>query len=257
MKTRLVSSVLYAALVLSAVALGGWFYVGIIGFLGLRCAFEYARMLRYKGHTDHMLSIMLGTAFVAAGIGVFDYMHSYPYLAFLLLPLLLLREFWQEGGNLLSALLSWAGMLYLGFGFGALLSMGDFGLYTCFLAFLICWSTDCGAFFIGTTIGKRKLCPRISPNKSVEGAVGGILLCLAVCLTYNHFLLELGFWQVVLIALFCSLMGQLGDLCESAIKRYAGVKDSGHIMPGHGGIFDRMDSMTMAAPALLFILSIF
>lgn len=257
MKERVLSGIVYAALIMSAVALGGWYFVGIIGFMAIVCAYEFAKMMKDKGHTDNIIFVILGVVFIVLGMSVFDYVFSYPVVVILPLAAIMYREMRRQDGSLESGLVAWAGLLYLGLGFGSLMTLEVYNWLICLFAFLITVATDCGAFFVGCAIGKHKLMPRVSPKKSVEGAVGGILICVLACLTYNHFLLTLNTWQVVAIAVFCSLMGQLGDLLESFIKRYAGVKDSGNIMPGHGGLFDRLDSMMLVAPVLFFLLRIF
>ncbi|EUJ60900.1 phosphatidate cytidylyltransferase [Listeria fleischmannii] len=146
--------------------------------------------------------------------------------------------------------------IYVGFGFHYLSMTRDAGLYYVIFALLIVWSTDTGAYFIGRQIGKRKLAPHVSPNKTVAGFVGGIVCALIVAGGFYYFAdlpLAIGLILVALIVL--SIFGQLGDLVESALKRYYGVKDSGKILPGHGGILDRFDSLLFVLP-LLHILQI-
>ncbi len=130
------------------------------------------------------------------------------------------------------------------------------GLSWCFFAFLLVWITDTGAFFIGTAFGKRKLAPRVSPNKSVEGAIGGVLFAV---------ILGFGFWMItkqgnltaiLFLSVLTSIVSQIGDLFESALKRSAGVKDSGDLIPGHGGILDRFDSFLFALPVVYYAISL-
>lgn len=107
-------------------------------------------------------------------------------------------------------------------------------------------STDIGAYFIGSKIGKRKLAPTISPNKTLEGSIGGMVMALiiaAVYLRFADFTYTYSYGTMLIIAVVLSATGQFGDLIESAFKRHFGVKDSGHIIPGHGGILDRFDSV--------------
>jgi phosphatidate cytidylyltransferase len=144
--------------------------------------------------------------------------------------------------------------LYVGYGFHALASVrNDAGLDTLFLFLLIVWSTDSGAYIFGRQFGKHKLWPAISPNKTWEGSIGGTLLAMVVALIYLQFFPQLYSIKVMLlIALIFSIFGQFGDLIESAYKRYYGVKDSGKILPGHGGILDRFDSLLVVLPLLHF-----
>lgn len=130
------------------------------------------------------------------------------------------------------------------------------------LIFICAWVTDSGAYFAGYFLGRHKLAPHLSPKKTVEGAVGGMLACVVFCLLYIV-VLENGFgysvdpaeyvWIAVLGAV-ASGFAQLGDLTASAVKRDCGVKDFGYILPGHGGLMDRFDSVVFIAPLIYYIL---
>jgi phosphatidate cytidylyltransferase len=154
--------------------------------------------------------------------------------------------FWQ-GSRVARAL---AGLLVLAPSWAALLilhSRFDHG-YFILLAFII-WGADTGAYFAGRAFGKRKLAPQVSPGKSWEGVIGGLLLALAVAGVATYWLEPVGgypaFFMLVFVTVFISV---LGDLMESLFKRVMNLKDSGGILPGHGGVLDRLDSLTAAAP---------
>lgn len=121
---------------------------------------------------------------------------------------------------------------------------------------VIIWTTDSGAYFVGRKIGKHKLAPSISPNKTIEGALGGLVLAVGVALVYQQ-ILPVFDTNITALWIGCvvSVSGQIGDLLESKVKRYYDVKDSGNILPGHGGILDRFDSILLVF-TLLFILDI-
>ena len=133
------------------------------------------------------------------------------------------------------------------------------GLYTLMLPVLVCAATDTFAYFVGRRLGKRSLAPHISPKKTLEGALGGGVLALVLLVAVGIGLQWLGLAQVrmellCLYTLTASAVGQFGDLCLSAVKRVAGIKDFGDVLPGHGGILDRMDSCMLALPyTYLFI----
>jgi phosphatidate cytidylyltransferase len=120
---------------------------------------------------------------------------------------------------------------------------------------VLTWASDTGAYFAGRLIGGRKLIPSVSPGKTVAGSVGGLVLTVAVAYAFVHWLLvpraQLGFtpWGLVLFGLAISVVAQIGDLAESLLKREAGVKDSGSVFPGHGGVLDRLDSLFFVLPA--------
>lgn len=136
----------------------------------------------------------------------------------------------------------------------ALYQRGGDARYIFFLCAIV-WFGDTGAYFAGRSLGKHKLAPRMSPNKTWEGAIGGIIASVVgaslITLFYGEGFLA---WALVIpCAVFGGIFGQLGDLTESTFKRFAEVKDSGKIFPGHGGFLDRVDGLLFAAPAIWFI----
>ncbi|WP_311198566.1 phosphatidate cytidylyltransferase [Jeotgalibaca sp. MA1X17-3] len=149
--------------------------------------------------------------------------------------------------------------LYVGRGFHYFLMTADMGFFTVMFVLFIVWSTDIGAYLLGMKFGKTKLAPVISPNKSIEGAVGGVATAVVVSLIYVTFYnqMNLSILLLVFLTILLSVVGQLGDLTESAFKRYFGVKDSGKILPGHGGILDRFDSLLFVMPLFQIFLSIY
>jgi phosphatidate cytidylyltransferase len=126
------------------------------------------------------------------------------------------------------------------------------GAWRLLYVFFLIFAADTGAYFAGRRFGKRKLAAAVSPGKSIEGAIGGLLLCAVWAGTGGVAIFEPGtkLWMFVLLSLAVAAVSILGDLTESLFKRAAGVKDSGTILPGHGGILDRVDSLLAAAPAM-------
>ena len=132
------------------------------------------------------------------------------------------------------------------------------GIYL--LIFCVCaaWMTDIFAYFVGSKLGKHKLCPKISPKKSVEGAIGGVLGAVIVCelllLVFNKYVFtepaKLSYIAVLFVSIILSIAGMFGDLAASTIKRNFGIKDFGNLLPGHGGIMDRFDSLLFIMPVL-------
>lgn len=123
------------------------------------------------------------------------------------------------------------------------------------LLLLMIWGGDAGAYYIGRGMGKRKLSPRVSPNKTVEGAIGGIIVTfLAASVAKLTFLPLFSWTDLLVLSPLLAVFGILGDLCESMLKRSAGVKDSSALVPSHGGLFDKLDSIAFAAPLLYYYL---
>ncbi|WP_026906152.1 phosphatidate cytidylyltransferase [Paucisalibacillus globulus] len=150
-------------------------------------------------------------------------------------------------------------VLYVGMGFFYFIATrhGEDGLAQVFFALVLIWSTDTGAYFTGRTVGKNKLWPEISPNKTIEGAIGGIVVATIVGIVF-HLIYQFPFslTTIIIVSILVSIFGQIGDLVESAFKRHYNVKDSGKILPGHGGILDRFDSAIFVFPVLHLILQL-
>ena len=150
-------------------------------------------------------------------------------------------------------------IIYAGLIFGCLALTrkvtGDAGSYWVVVILAIIWGSDTGAYFAGRFLGKHKLSPKVSPNKTIEGAMGGLITSVLFTFGFNFLFtkvgtgwVELNVWQVFLVAIPGNILGQTGDLCESLIKRAHGVKDSGTIIYGHGGMLDRIDALILASP---------
>ena len=146
-------------------------------------------------------------------------------------------------------------VMYVGLGFYYFwLTREIYGFAMVLLILVLIWATDIGAYFAGKYLGRNKLWPTISPKKTIEGALGGI--CLTVVVAYIYHLINPQFSHVtelVIIAIVVSILGQMGDMVESAIKRFYHIKDSGRLLPGHGGVLDRFDSLLFVFPVLYFI----
>ncbi|WP_101843913.1 phosphatidate cytidylyltransferase [Halobacillus sp. Marseille-P3879] len=143
---------------------------------------------------------------------------------------------------------------YVGMGFYYLIETREADLEYIFYALFVVWATDTGAYLFGRAFGRHKLWPQISPKKTIEGSVGGILLACVVAFIFQ--LVEpvhSSMMVVLFVTVIISVAGQIGDLVESAFKRHYAVKDSGKILPGHGGVLDRFDSLIFMLPILHLI----
>ncbi len=144
--------------------------------------------------------------------------------------------------------------VYVAMGFYYIMETREIGLAYVFFVLFTLWATDSGAYFIGKAFGKTKLWPDISPNKTIEGAVGGIMAGLLVALVFFFAqTMDESIIKLLAMAAVIAIFGQMGDLVQSAFKRHYGVKDSGKILPGHGGVLDRTDSWLFVFPILHLI----
>jgi len=131
------------------------------------------------------------------------------------------------------------------------------GEFLIFFVFLVTWAADTGAYYVGTSLGRHQLAPVVSPNKTVEGLIGGLVLALgAALLARIWFLPSFGVTDCLVAGAVLTLAGVMGDLAESALKRSAGVKDSGVVIPGHGGMLDRLDSLLFTAPVFYYYVTL-
>ena len=131
------------------------------------------------------------------------------------------------------------------------------GIYLCAMALLCTWGADTGAYFTGRWLGKRKLYPKVSPGKTLEGGIGGLCWAVAIgCAMRAVFHIDLSWGQAASIGVIAALFGTLGDLCESMLKRSVGAKDSSGLIPGHGGVLDRFDGVMFVVPAVYIYLAL-
>ena len=237
-----------------------------VHWLGTR---ELAEMLARRG-------IALNTPLLLAG-GVLVFLFSLPQLYWhfpqvpwreVALGLFLLASFSYGllfGANLPRFAFGLMAFLYLPWSLGYVLLLREtpdaaMGLWTLTLPLVASFATDIGAYFIGRAFGRRKLAPEISPGKTVEGSLGGIAVSFLALVVYTGLVREVfpfGLLELWLFSLLLSLGAQLGDLAESMLKRFAGVKDSGNFLPGHGGLLDRIDSLLFAFPLTYFLVVLF
>jgi phosphatidate cytidylyltransferase len=184
------------------------------------------------------------------------------------LGLFLMASFSYEllrGADLTRFAFTLLAFLYLPWSLGYVLLLREtpdpgLGLWTLSLPLVASFATDIGAYFAGRFFGRHKLAPEISPGKTLEGSMGGILFSFLALLAYTAWVREVfpfGLLELWLFSLLLSLAAQLGDLAESMLKRFAGVKDSGRFLPGHGGLLDRLDSLLFTFPLTYFLVVLF
>ena len=156
-----------------------------------------------------------------------------------------------------------AGPLYIGFLLAHSLALREAGATEALgrnwllLALALAFANDTGAFLIGRSLGMHRMAPSISPNKTWEGSIGGLVFAIAASLVLGQFLeLDISRWQQAVIGTAVGVLGQMGDLAESKLKRIAKVKDAGSIIPGHGGVLDRLDSVVVSVPTVYYLVAV-
>lgn len=155
---------------------------------------------------------------------------------------------------------TYLGGLYVGGLFSYLIRLREYhpeGWMLVIFVFLLTWANDTGAYFIGSKFGKRRLAPKLSPKKSIEGFVGGLFFTVLTALCFGHLVIGTGYLVWILLGCLVAVIGTMGDLLESAFKRMAQTKDSGNLIPGHGGFLDRFDSLLLVAPTVYYFIQWF
>lgn len=252
LRLRIASALVLAPLAIGCAYLGGWWFAAFWSAAAVVVAFEWGTLVSAQDATPRVVmavAVMLALALMAIGLeaGVRD-APVLPLAALAVLGLGMLvvaglalrqRRLWAAAGLPYAAAVGLAPMV--------LRADPEFGLMSIIMLFAVVWTTDIAAYFVGRAIGGAKLAPRLSPNKTWSGAVGGLLGAMVAAFLV---VVAAGRGSVVasvLIAAILSMAAQGGDLFESALKRRFGVKDAGHLIPGHGGLMDRLDGFVAAA----------
>lgn len=259
---RVLVAVLGIPVLIGALYYNGWWLGAVVLALSLLGLWEFYGLALVKGIKPLTVWGMIGGALLwycffnlkAAAIG------AMVLWLLLLLSWLVIRS--EVEHSLARAGTTVLGVIYTAGLLGHLLLIrnidGILGFKLAVLTMVLIWIGDTGAYFTGMLFGKKPLAPKISPKKSIEGLAGGALFILAAAfMIARYWMWELTTWQALAIGLGVTLFGTLGDLFESMLKRDAGIKDSGNLLPGHGGILDRFDSMMFALPFVYWFCRIF
>jgi phosphatidate cytidylyltransferase len=246
LRTRIISAAVMVPVALGCIILGDAAFAAMVALLTVGLAYEWLRMCRAAlGPRTVLMFASLPLAVGVAALG-------HPGIAIGLLALVTVAAVMRPRGRDHDAVLP-LGIPYLGLGAIALIwlrAIPDHGAAVVIVLLLVIWATDIGAYVAGRAIGGPRLAPRISPGKTWSGAIGGLIAAVAVGIGAAGWA---GQWDRVafagMIAGVICCLGQAGDLFESGLKRHFNVKDSGALIPGHGGLLDRLDAVLTAAPA--------
>jgi phosphatidate cytidylyltransferase len=266
-RTRVITGIVGLGLVILIIGLGNllvfWLVVSSAIVVGLLEFYNLAESRKFPVYKlfgvllGWLLSLVPLIASSFQGITLIEFTLTLIFLALFLYALLTKRSL-AESIPALSITLF--GIFYVSWLLSHLVlirGLSD-GKKLVFYLLLVVWAGDTGAYYTGSYLGRHKLSPVISPKKTIEGAIGGILASLLVsCIAKRAFLPLLEYKDCIALGILLAVTAQLGDLCESLLKRAVNIKDSGTILPGHGGILDRLDGVMFAAPVLYYYAILF
>lgn len=261
---RTISGTIYVILILGALLSGKHVYFSLLLILNTLGLIEFYRITSNKPINLLSVNGILSGTIIITGfhlyyIGIFN---SLFFLAIIILSVFVLFFFVLNNQYTFSDMAKvLTGLIYISLPLALSLAInytgsGSYNPYVMIMVFALIWTNDTGAYLVGIAIGKHKIWPSISPKKSWEGFAGGLLITVLIVFLLNKWLQLIGFSPLTLLglALITGLFSVLGDFMESAIKRYANMKDSGNIIPGHGGVLDRIDSLICVTPFVFLYL---
>lgn len=265
MLTRAITGFFFIVVLVGSILWSQYSFVAFFSLLGVGCLYEFYRIVQKQGDVKPLTWIGVSTAVLLGTMVSLYCLGIVPLnMVWLFLPgislIFVLPMYLRHEKPFHSIAYTLGGLWYAAFPFFFFVSLGfvqgAFNPYIPLGFLIILWANDTGAYLAGRSFGRRKLFERISPNKTWEGFWGGLVLALVVSMNLEQYFGSLLSWQWAGIAVIIGVFGTLGDLVESMLKRNLGIKDSGSVLPGHGGFLDRFDGLLIAAP-LVFLLLLF
>jgi phosphatidate cytidylyltransferase len=264
--TRVAASIVFIPCFIIITRRGGYHFLALVDIIIFIGMWEFYRMMESKGVRPYkVIGIASGLAlswYVFFRNGVYANL----FLTLALLAIMTL-ELTRKGDSraILHISTTMLGVIYVSFLASHMVMLRELPISTgleypmgasfVYLAFVVTWSCDTGAYFVGTLAGKHPLLPRVSKKKTWEGAAGGMMFAVAGALVAKYtFAGYLATWHAVVLGVTAGVIGQVGDLVESMIKRDADIKDTSETIPGHGGVLDRFDSLLFTAPLIYYFL---
>jgi phosphatidate cytidylyltransferase len=262
---RIIVASITIPIIISAAYFGGIFFLFFVLVITIVSYYEFCTIVKNKKISANMTLGLAGITIILINY-YRTFIDIYPFLLFFSLILFLVELFRNRGSFVSNIGATLLGVIYLGLLGSSIIGIREFypnigtlyerGGYLMISIFASIWLCDSAAFWGGSKLGKHKLFPRVSPNKSWEGSIFGFFFSVIVLILAKIFILDfLSYTNAIIIGIIIGIFGQLGDLIESLIKRDTGVKDSSGLIPGHGGMFDRFDSLFYTAPVILLYLT--
>lgn len=265
MVTRIITSIVCIPILILVVVYGNIFLKIALMLVSLIGIYEFYRAVNKNTNKDIKRINDIGYLFTIIYYVILLKFSLYSYFIFtsiFILVLMISMLLHSDKYNIKDVAITFMGFYYVCFLLSHIILVREQpnGFIFVWLIFITAWGSDTGAYFTGKAIGRTKLVPKLSPNKTVEGAIGGVVLSAILCIIYGLCMdklfntnLQNLFIGLIVIGVVGSIVGQLGDLTASAIKRYTGIKDYGNLIPGHGGILDRFDSILFTAPLVYYL----
>lgn len=261
---RVIVAIITIPLIIALCYFGKIYFFLFTAGIGLISYYEFHLLAKNKGAFTNLLIGLIAVLCIL--IGSYNHVTNY-YSWFIIIVLVVtLYELFRNIGSAINNIgATLFGIMYIGMFTSTLISIREKysapgnlyeqGGYIIIALLASIWLCDSAAFFIGIRFGKHKLFPRISPKKSWEGAIAGFVFSVLTMIVAKFFVLDFFQWTTIIaLGIIVGIVGQIGDLVESMLKRDAGVKDSSALIPGHGGIFDRFDSLLYTAPVIFLYL---
>ena len=277
LKVRTISAVIFAAIMIGGILWNQWSFFALFTIIQLGCLFEYQKLMRIIFPEYGAINKVHQWGVLVLGVFTTVALASLPY-AYKGLPLtnyatygiigvaviILLADLVSKKINFKSLLVSAVGIIYISMGLSLIFQLravlsntfvGDIGYTIPLILIVTIWVNDTAAYLVGSLIGRRPL-SSISPNKTWEGTIAGVVISVLLVTKIMGQYIPLSEKSIFLISIVASIAGTFGDLVESKLKRVAGVKDSGSMMPGHGGFLDRFDSILLATPFVWLLIQL-
>lgn len=277
LKVRTISAVIFAAIMIGGILWNQWSFFALFTIIQFGCLFEYQKLMRLivpvyaTINKIHQWGVLVLGVFATIALGALPLAYKgvslttyATYAVIGVAVIILLADLISKKINFKTLMVSTVGLIYISMGLSLIFQLraimshsfiGDIGYTIPLILIVSIWVNDTAAYLVGSLIGRKPL-SSISPNKTWEGTIAGIVISVLLVTKIMGQYIPLNEQSIFLISLVASIAGTFGDLVESKLKRLAGVKDSGTMMPGHGGFLDRFDSILLATPFVWLLIQL-